>query len=63
MSVVPLSTSTRRERLREAVAKMADAMATGACTPSRVELEALALVCEDQFLPTEAARVRRWMTP
>lgn len=51
----------RRLRLREAIDKMAAAIATGECQPpSAVELDALAQLCEEQFLPCEAARVRRW---
>lgn len=53
----------RRQRLRDAIAKMATAIANGDCTPSRVELEALVLLCQEQFLPVEAARVMRWMAP
>lgn len=53
----------RRQRLRDAIAKMAPAIAAGECTPTRVELEALVLLCNEHFLPVEAARVMRWMTP
>lgn len=52
-----------RQQLRECIAKMAEAIATGECHPLRVELEALIQICYDHFLPVEAARVRRWMTP
>jgi hypothetical protein len=50
----------RRARLAEAVAKLAMAIATGAVAPHALELQALASLCEDHFLPREAARVRRW---
>lgn len=50
----------RRQRLREVIAKMADAIADGEEAPSRPELRELAGLCEDYFLPVEAARVRRW---
>lgn len=53
--------TTRRLRLREAIGKMADAIAAGDLTPLPIELEALAQLCDEQFLPSEAARVRRWM--
>lgn len=51
----------QRRRLAEAVDKMADAIATGELTPTIVELEALALLCDERHLPMKAARVRRWM--
>ena len=57
------TTLDRQRRLREAVAKLAAAIAADEVTPSVVELEALAGLCEVHCLPTEAARVRRWMTP
>lgn len=53
--------AARRQQLRECIAKMADAIATGECTPLRAELDALVLICHEHFLPCEAARVRRWM--
>jgi hypothetical protein len=55
--------AARRQQLRECIAKMATAIANGDCTPERVELEVLVLICQEHFLPVEAARVRRWMTP
>ncbi len=55
--------AARRQQLRECIAKMADAIATGACQPVRVELEALIQICQEHFLPTEAERVRRWLMP
>lgn len=55
--------SQRRQRLRTAIAKMATAIADGECTPTRVELEAVAALCTEYFLPVELARVRRWMAP
>lgn len=58
-----VSTIDRRTRLAGCIAKMADAIAAGELTPSVVELQALAQLCEEQWLPSEAARVRRWMTP
>lgn len=59
----PTTIADRRQRLREAIAKMATAIANGDCTPSRVELEAILVMCHEHFLPVEAARVLRWMTP
>ena len=50
----------RRLELRDAVARMATAIARGELTPTPHELEALAQICADHFLPVEAARVRRW---
>ncbi len=55
--------AARRQQLRECIAKMADAIAAGACDPVDVELQALVQICEEHFLPVEAARVRRWMGP
>jgi len=52
----------RREDLRHAVDELAEQLAAGAIRMDAVELEALALICaEDYFLPIEAARVRRWI--
>lgn len=53
----------RRTRLAGAVAALAIGIERGECTPLPVELEALAQLCEEQWLPSEAARVRRWMNP
>lgn len=53
----------RRQRLRDAIAKMAIAIAEGECTPTRDELNAVAALCTEYFLPVELARVRRWMAP
>jgi hypothetical protein len=55
--------AARRQQLRECIAKMATAIASGDCTPERVELAALVQICQEHFLPVEAARVRRWMAP
>lgn len=56
------ATIDRRVRLRQAVAKMAVAIAAGECEPpAPVEIEALAQLCDEHFLLSEAARVRRWM--
>lgn len=52
----------RRQRLRECIARMAEAIATGECTPLRVELEVVLDLCHQHRLPTEAARVSRWMS-
>lgn len=51
----------RRAMLAAAVANLAIAISRGDCTPQRVELEVLALICADKGLPAEAARVRRWI--
>jgi len=51
----------QRERLRNAVTGLGAAIASGEVTPTPGELEALAQICVDHFLPVEAARVRRWM--
>jgi hypothetical protein len=50
----------RRERLRNAVAAKERAIASGEA-PDPIELEPLAQLCVDHFLPVEAARVRRWI--
>jgi len=52
----------RRARLVDAVDKMAEAIDAGQLEPHPRELEALAQICERQFLRPEAARVRRWIT-
>jgi hypothetical protein len=52
----------RRARLAEAVARMAIAIAYDDVTPTILELETLAAICDDHELPGEAARVRRWLT-
>lgn len=44
-----------------AVLNLGVAIATGACTPQPIELEALALICDHHQLPMEAARVRTWL--
>lgn len=50
-----------RETLRRCVAELALAIAAGDVTPLFEELQALAVACDEQGLPAEAARVRRWM--
>ncbi|HMF61630.1 MAG TPA: hypothetical protein VK595_14715 [Vicinamibacterales bacterium] len=57
----PVADRFRRARLQAAVHNLAVAIERGECTPTRVELEALAQLCQEQWLPAEAARVRRWM--
>lgn len=57
------ASAAQRQRLREAIAKLATAIAEGGGVPTRLELEALIYLCNKHYLPTEAARVRRWMTP
>lgn len=44
-----------------AVANLAVAIAHGTIRPQPGELDALALICDRQQLPIEAARVRRWL--
>ena len=51
----------RRTMLKAAVANLGVAISRGECTPQLVELEALALICDDHQLPAEATRVRRWI--
>jgi hypothetical protein len=53
----------RQRRLRDAVEKWATQLADDdeEETLSRPELEALVGLCEEYFLPVEAARVRRWL--
>lgn len=65
MPITEVSTDllVRRTRLAQAVAALAIGIAQGECTPPDVELQALAQLCEEQWLPQEAARVRRWMAP
>lgn len=55
------TSSDERTRMAEAVAKLAVAIDTGECRPEPLELEALAVLCDRQRLPADAARVRRWM--
>lgn len=47
---------------KAAVKNLAVAIADGTIRPQRWELDALALICDHQQLPIEAARVRRWLT-
>lgn len=51
----------RRLELRDAVTRLAIAIAHGEVTPQPIELEALAQICAEHFLPVEAARIRRWI--
>lgn len=51
----------RRQRLREAIAQIAEAIATEGAVPSRVDLNQILGLCQEYFLPVEAARVQRWM--
>lgn len=61
MRRVPLkSDPTRTQRM---ITELAAAIANGEVTPGPWELEALAVICDDEQLPAEAARVRRWMEP
>lgn len=55
--------AARRERLRASVARWADRIAAEAYYPAPDELTAVVALCQEYFLPVEAARVRRWMTP
>lgn len=55
--------TARQQRLRERVDTLADRIAAGEDVLSSVELEILIGFCQEYFLPVEAARVRRWMTP
>lgn len=55
-----LTRAERRRRLADAVADLADAIVTGEVTPDLIELQALALICDEHQLPIDAARVRRW---
>jgi len=50
----------RRDDLRHAVEQLATALVRGEVHMSATELEALAQLCAEHFLPVEAARVRRW---
>jgi hypothetical protein len=58
---IDATTIERGQRLRDAIAKKADAMAAGDDPWSTVELEQVLGLCEEYFLVGEAARVRRWM--
>lgn len=55
--------AARRNRLRSAITQFMAAIVAGEVTPIPAELEALAQLCDEQFLPVEAARVRRWIAP
>lgn len=57
----PLSLHTDPRRLAQCVAELGAAIASGEVTPEWMELQALALICDENKLPIEAARVRRWM--
>jgi hypothetical protein len=50
-----------RARLRRCVAELAVAIDAGECTPDPAELLIMAIVCDRQGLPDEAARLRRWV--
>ena len=50
-----------RTRLASAVAQLAIAIDAGEVEPIVLELRIIAGLCDDHQLPTEAARVRRWM--
>lgn len=50
-----------RQRLAEAVDKLARAMAAGEIATDEIQLRALVDICEANQLPIEAARVRRWI--
>lgn len=61
-SWVATDTTERRLRLRTAIERMSAAILAGECEPPTVDdLRALAELCNEHFLPVEAARVRRWM--
>lgn len=51
----------RKRRLAECVAALAIAIADGKVVPELVELQALAYLCDEHGLPTEAMRVRWWI--
>jgi hypothetical protein len=59
---VEVSPQARRARLQAAVLRMAHGLAIDQVTTTRVELEALAALCEEAGLVGEAARVRRWLS-
>jgi hypothetical protein len=61
LHLVKAAHDRRRGDLRDAVGRMATAIAAGEIHMDRTELEALAQICEEHFLPVEAARVRRWI--
>jgi hypothetical protein len=45
------------------VTRWTDRVAVGAYDPSPWELAAVVALCQEHFLPVEAARVLRWMAP
>lgn len=51
----------RRHRLAAAVEDLFVRFERHQEIPSRPELEALAGLCQDEFLPQEAARLHRWL--
>ena len=53
--------SALRAELIEAIPKLAHAIETGEVEPDLQELQALAVLCDSQQLPDEAARIRRWI--
>jgi hypothetical protein len=61
LHLVKAAHDRRRGDLREAVGRMATAIAHGEIAPTPCELEALAQICAEHFLPVEAARIRRWI--
>lgn len=58
-----MTVAERRRRLRDVVERLAIAIDAGEHPLSRVELEEVAVFCQDYFLPVEAATVRRWIAP
>lgn len=48
-------------RLIDMVQKLARAIAAGEVTPTVDEMQALAIVLDEEGLPIEPNRVRRWM--
>ncbi len=48
-------------RLAQCVTDLAAAIAQGDVTPEWMTLRALAIICDENHLPAEAARVRSWM--
>lgn len=59
----PATITATRERVRAGVTRWTDRIVAGAALPSQDEVEAVAALCTEYFLPVELARVRRWMRP
>ncbi len=56
-----ITPSDRRAFFRKAIHQCLDEIVAGNVTPARLELDALAALCDELDLPLDAARIRRWI--